>query len=81
VVDDELQTQISKLADDYELTEGECFTKPMAMKDREKKSPRKYKCFFSLFLIYFVSMLQLLRLMVALCCCSSLVECIWWPCL
>lgn len=40
MVDDEVQTQISKLADDYELTEGECFTKPMATKDHEKKSPQ-----------------------------------------
>ena len=39
VPDDELQSKISKLADDYELTEGECFTKQMAIKDREKKSP------------------------------------------
>ncbi|KAM3351539.1 hypothetical protein ACQJBY_023483 [Aegilops geniculata] len=42
VSDDELQSKISKLADDYELTEGECFSKQMAIKDREKKSPRKY---------------------------------------
>jgi hypothetical protein len=28
---DELQTQISKLADDYERTEGKCFTKQMAL--------------------------------------------------
>ena len=48
VTDDELQNQISKLANDYERTEGECFTKQMAIKDREKKSPRKYMCCCSL---------------------------------
>ena len=48
VPDDELQSKISKLADDYERTEGKCFTKQMAIKDRDKKSPRKYLCCCSL---------------------------------
>ncbi|KAM0881444.1 hypothetical protein ACQ4PT_032951 [Festuca glaucescens] len=39
VPDDDLQSKISNLADDYERTEGVCFTKQMAIKDREKKSP------------------------------------------
>jgi hypothetical protein len=43
VPDDDLQSKISNLADDYERTEGACFTKQMAIKDRQKKSPRK--CF------------------------------------
>ncbi|KAM0857105.1 hypothetical protein ACQ4PT_048695 [Festuca glaucescens] len=39
VPDDDLQSKISNLADDCERTEGVCFTKKMAIKDREKKSP------------------------------------------
>ena len=52
MIDDELQSKISKLADDYERTEGECFTKQMAIKDCKKKSPRKYLCCCSLELIF-----------------------------
>jgi hypothetical protein len=37
VTNDELLTQICKFADDYDRTVGECFTKQMAMKDRDKK--------------------------------------------
>ncbi|KAM0854463.1 hypothetical protein ACQ4PT_050422 [Festuca glaucescens] len=33
VLDDDLQSKISNLADDYERTEGVCFTKQMAIKD------------------------------------------------
>jgi hypothetical protein len=51
--DDELQIQISKLADDYEQTEGECFMKQMAMKGREKRSHRKHIYVVAyLFLLY-----------------------------
>lgn len=39
VVDDDVQETISKEADDYERSEGECFSKPLSVKDRTKKSP------------------------------------------
>ncbi|CAO2173441.1 unnamed protein product, partial [Urochloa humidicola] len=39
VLDDNEQTKISKQADDYERAEGDCFSKPLAIKDREKKNP------------------------------------------
>lgn len=48
--DDDKQSKISRQADDYERTEGDCFTKKMAIKDRDKKSPRKYK-YYNDFLI------------------------------
>lgn len=35
---DDLQSKISMQADDYERTEG-CFSKPMAIKDQDKKNP------------------------------------------
>jgi hypothetical protein len=38
VIDDDLQATISKEADDYERTEGDCFTKPLSIKDRDKES-------------------------------------------
>nr|XP_020199817.1 uncharacterized protein LOC109785632 [Aegilops tauschii subsp. strangulata] len=38
VPDDEQQTTISREADDYELG-SECFSKPLSIKDRDKKSP------------------------------------------
>jgi hypothetical protein len=41
VSDDDLQSKISNQADDYERTEGSCFSKQLAIKDREKKSPCK----------------------------------------
>jgi hypothetical protein len=37
---DDLQSKISTQADDYEGTGG-CFSKPMAIKDQDKKNPRK----------------------------------------
>jgi hypothetical protein len=37
VSDDEEQTKISKQADDYKRSEGECFSKPRALRDRENK--------------------------------------------
>ena len=38
VPDDEQQTTISREADDYELV-SECFSKPLSIKDRDKKKP------------------------------------------
>jgi hypothetical protein len=37
VADDNEQTVISKQADDYERSEGECFSKQGAIRDRDKK--------------------------------------------
>ena len=42
VSDDDEQTQISKQADDYERSEGDCFSKPLAIRDRSKKNPSKF---------------------------------------
>jgi hypothetical protein len=58
VSDHELQDTISSEADDYERSEGDCFSKPMAIRDRGKKSPSEFLqcfCFFtvcSLFCAY-----------------------------
>jgi len=41
VLDDNEQTKISKQADDYERSEGDCFSKPLAIRDRDKKNPSK----------------------------------------
>jgi hypothetical protein len=35
--DDDEQTKISKQADDYERSKGECFSKQGAIRDRERK--------------------------------------------
>jgi hypothetical protein len=37
VVDEEEQSKISKQADDYERSEGDTFSKPDAIRDRDKK--------------------------------------------
>jgi hypothetical protein len=37
VSDEDEQTKISKQADDYERSEGECFSKAGAIREREKK--------------------------------------------
>jgi hypothetical protein len=39
VSDDDEQTKISKQADDYERSKGECFSKPGAIRDRDRKNP------------------------------------------
>ena len=46
VSDDKDQTMISKQADDYERSEGECFSKQLAIKDRTKKNPSKFLSFY-----------------------------------
>jgi hypothetical protein len=33
------QIKISKQADDYERSKGECFSKPGAIRDRDRKNP------------------------------------------
>lgn len=38
VVDEDEQSKISKQADDYERSEGDTFSKPGAIRDRDKKS-------------------------------------------
>jgi hypothetical protein len=45
--DDDEQTKISKQADDYERSEGECFSKQGAIRDRERKNPSKFFLYFS----------------------------------
>jgi hypothetical protein len=35
--DDDEQSKISKQADDYERSKGDCFSKPLAIRDRNKK--------------------------------------------
>lgn len=37
VPNDEEQTNISKQTDDYERSEGDCFSKALAIRDRNKK--------------------------------------------
>ena len=41
ISDEEEQTKISNQADDYERSEGEAFSKPGAIRDRERKNPSK----------------------------------------
>jgi hypothetical protein len=47
VSDDDEQTKISKQADDYERSEGECFSKPGAIRDRDRKNPSMFHNLFS----------------------------------
>ena len=49
VPDDDEQSIISKQADDYERSEGEAFSKALAIKDRNRKNPGKL--FLFLFLL------------------------------
>jgi hypothetical protein len=46
VTDDNVSTKISEQADDYEASEGEGFSMPLAIRDREKKNPSKFRTFF-----------------------------------
>jgi hypothetical protein len=47
VSDDDEPTKISKQVDEYEKSEGECFSKPEAIRDRDRKNP---SMFLNLFL-------------------------------
>jgi hypothetical protein len=40
--DDDEQSKISKQADDYERSKGECFSKLGAIRDRDRKNPSKF---------------------------------------
>ena len=42
ISDEDEQTKISKQADDYERSEGDCFSKQGAIRDRDKKNPSKF---------------------------------------
>ena len=42
VADDSEQSKISRQADDYEQSEGEGFSMPLAIRDRDKKNPSKF---------------------------------------
>jgi len=48
--DDDVSTKISQQADDYEQSEGEGFSMPLAIRDREKKNPSKFRTFSFLLL-------------------------------
>jgi hypothetical protein len=54
VADDNEQSKISLQADDYEQYEGEGFSMPLAIRDRDKKKPSKFWIFLNLqsFLIF-----------------------------
>jgi hypothetical protein len=41
ISDEEEQTKISNQVDDYDRSEGEAFSKPRAVRDKEKKNPSK----------------------------------------
>jgi len=43
---DEVSSKISQQADDYELSAGESFSMPLAIRDRDKKNPSKFRTFF-----------------------------------
>jgi hypothetical protein len=45
VADDSEQSKISIQADDYEQFEGEGFSMPLAIRDRDKKNPSKFWIF------------------------------------
>jgi len=51
--DDDVSTKISQQADDYEQSEGEGFSMPLAIRDREKKNPSKFRTFSFLLLCGF----------------------------
>lgn len=53
ISDEDEQTKISKQADDYERSEGECFSKPGAIRDRDRKNPSKFISEFSLVMYFF----------------------------
>ena len=74
VVDDDEQCKISKQADDYERSEGDCFSKPMAIRERDNKNPSKFLPFNPCLLICFVA--PYLKLYLP---CSFVVGIIWWP--
>jgi hypothetical protein len=48
--DDDVSTKISQQADDYEQSEGEGFSMSLAIRDREKKNPSKFRTFSFLLL-------------------------------
>jgi len=74
VADDDEQCKISKQADDYERSEGDCFSKPMAIRERDNKNPSKFLPFNPCLLICFVA--PYLKLYLP---CSFVVGIIWWP--
>jgi hypothetical protein len=45
VADDNVSTKISQQADDYEQSEGEGFSMPLAIRVRDKKNPSKFRTF------------------------------------
>jgi hypothetical protein len=53
--DDDEQSKISKQADDYERSEGDCFSKPLAIRDRNKKNPSKF-CATAVTAVFFITL-------------------------
>jgi hypothetical protein len=45
--DEDEQTKISKQVDDYKKSEGECFSKSEAIRDRDRKNPSMFLNLFS----------------------------------
>jgi hypothetical protein len=43
-----MSNALSKQADDYEKSEGEAFSRPLAVKDRDRKNPGKNPCCFGI---------------------------------
>lgn len=77
VIDDNELTKISKQAYEYERSEGDCFSRPVVISHRDKRSPCK---FAQLKFLYLLKLLfgynELINIEI---CCSPLVGFILWP--
>jgi hypothetical protein len=77
VEDYDLQAIISKQADEYMNMAGPAFSSPLAIREQQKKSPRKFHYLINhLSFVWLATIIQLLFSFF-----SSLVGCIWWPCI
>lgn len=80
ISDENEQTKISKQADDYERSEGDCFSKQGAIRDRDRKNPSKFFETFSFVLLSCLVLLSANNFIVHLYLYYSLlVGFIWWP--
>jgi hypothetical protein len=76
VEDYDLQAIISKQADVYMNMAGPAFSSPLAIREQQKKSPNKFHYLINhLSFVWLATIIQLLSFF------SSLVGCIWWPCI
>jgi len=77
VIDDNELTKISKQAYEYERSEGDCFSRPVVISHRDKRSPCKFS---QLKFLYLLKLLfgynELINIKI---CCSPLVGFILWP--